>query len=113
MKKMILALTLAAAANCAFGQTKQDKDPKNVTGNQLPAIPHSPMVAKFNQIFKTNDNGSISPIYITQVGGVTMNPGVAFTPGVSMGGLDIASYKGHDLLVDTAKGVVILKGIYK
>jgi hypothetical protein len=113
MKKIILALALAATVNCAFSQAKTDKDSKEASFNQLPAIPRGPMVAKFDQIFKTNDNGSISPIYVVQVGGVTMSPGVSFTPGVSMGGVDIASYKGHDLLVDTAKGVIVLKGILK
>lgn len=110
MKKLFFALVLTVAVNSAFSQTKVNKNSSDSLTRQSIA-PRQPMIAQFDQIFKTNVDGSISPRYVVQVGGVTMSPGVAFGQGVSMGGVDIAAYKGHDLLVDTAKGVVILKGI--
>jgi hypothetical protein len=41
--------------------------------------------------FKRNPNGSWSPLVGITLNGVTMGPGVSFTPGVSFGGVDLAS----------------------
>lgn len=41
--------------------------------------------------FVRNPNGSWSPVRPVTLNGVTMGPGVQFVPGVSFGGVDLAS----------------------
>jgi len=41
--------------------------------------------------FVRNPNGSWSPVRPITLNGVTMGPGVQFMPGVSFGGVDLAS----------------------
>jgi hypothetical protein len=41
--------------------------------------------------FVRNPNGSWSPVRPITLNGITMGPGVAFTPGVSFGGVDLAT----------------------
>jgi hypothetical protein len=41
--------------------------------------------------FVRNPDGSWSPVAPVLIKGVTMGPGVAFRPGVSFGGVDLAS----------------------
>lgn len=41
--------------------------------------------------FVRNPNGSWSPVRPVTLNGVTMSPGVAFMPGVSFGGVDLAN----------------------
>jgi hypothetical protein len=41
--------------------------------------------------FVRNANGSWSPLVPVTIGGVTMGPGVAFTPGVMFSGVDLAA----------------------
>jgi hypothetical protein len=41
--------------------------------------------------FTRNPDGSWSPVKPVQLGGITMGPGVRFTPGVLFGGVDLAS----------------------
>jgi hypothetical protein len=41
--------------------------------------------------FARNPDGSWSPLVPVTIGAVTMGPGVRFTPGVSFGGIDLAS----------------------
>lgn len=70
------------------------------------------MRVSFNEVFQTNPDGSISPRSVVCVGGVTMSPGVAFTQGVSFGGLDLASLGGRDLEIEQEPGRIIIKGHY-
>jgi len=71
------------------------------------------MRVSFSEVFQDNGNGSYSPEYKVKIGGITMGPGVSFTPGVLFAGLDIASYVGHDLEVDQLAGrIVEIKSIY-
>ena len=109
MKKLLLSIALIMSASFAFCQTKTDS-PKTSVSN----VSNTAFRVKFDDLFISNPNGSVTPKYRTQVGGVTMGPGgVAFQSGVSMGGLDIAANKGHDMLIDTVKGIVIIRGIFK
>jgi hypothetical protein len=71
------------------------------------------MRVPYSQVFQINPNGSVSPRGQVQIGGVTMGgPGVSFTVGVTMGGIDIASKAGHDLEIELAGDVTIIKGVY-
>lgn len=67
----------------------------------------------FNQIFKDNGDGSLSPIRPTRVGGVTISPGVTFAPGVSFAGIDFTKYISHDLEANEEDGVLVIAGIYE
>ncbi|HWD88347.1 MAG TPA: hypothetical protein VG367_09490 [Mucilaginibacter sp.] len=109
MKKIISLVIIVFLAKIAFGQTKPDSNSKPSASSSQTAFR-----VKFEDVFTNNSNGSITPKYRTQIGGVIMGPGgVSFGQGVSMGGVDIALYKGHDLLIDTLKGVVIIRNIFK
>ena len=71
------------------------------------------MRISFSEVFQDNGNGSYIPEYKVKIGGITMGPGVSFTPGVSFSGFDIASYVGHDLEVERHEsGTVEIKSIY-
>jgi hypothetical protein len=41
--------------------------------------------------FSRNPNGSWSPVRVIHLNGITMGPGVAFSPGVYFGGVDLAT----------------------
>jgi hypothetical protein len=61
------------------------------TFSQQPAQ-GGPMVPLTCGDFQRNPNGSWSPLHPVTVNGVTMGgPGVAFTEGVSFGGVDLAA----------------------
>lgn len=109
MKKLFLAILFSLAISWGFAQTNKAQAKKDTLNlkNERPVIR-----AHFDQIFKENENGSFTPIYTTNVNGTIMTPGVSFSPGVSFGGLDLSTLKGHDLAIDTVKGVVIIKGHY-
>jgi uncharacterized membrane-anchored protein YitT (DUF2179 family) len=116
MKKVFLILSLSIVTSLTFGQSKKinKAQPKDSTKSALAAKPlNTTFRVRYDQVFKINENGSVSPLWPVQIGGVTMGRGVAFTQGVSMGGIDIASYKGHDLLIDTLKGIVIIRNIFQ
>ena len=66
----------------------------------------------FWDIFKENQNGSISPISTIRVGGVTLSSGVSFTKGVTFGGINFFNYYGMDLEVEEENGIKIIKGIH-
>ena len=70
------------------------------------------MRVRFEEIFKENPNGSISPKTTIRIGGVTLSPGVSFSKGVSFGGVDFFDYYGMDLEVDQEKTIIIVKGFY-
>jgi len=109
MKKLLLATLFSFAVSLGFAQTNDIQAKKDTL--QL-KNERSIIRARFDQIFKENENGSFTPIYTTNVNGTIMTPGVSFSPGVSFGGLDLSTLKGHDLAIDTVKGVVIIKGHY-
>lgn len=46
---------------------------------------------EFLQCFRRNLDGSWSVIRPINIGGVAMGPGVSFTRGVSMGGMEVAA----------------------
>lgn len=107
MKKIVLTSLVALIGYLGYGQSKIDSAQKATQQSK------TAFRVSFETVFKTNTDGSISPKYQTQVGGVIMGPGVAMNNGVSMGGFDVQMYRGHDLSIDTLKGVVIIRGVYR
>lgn len=70
------------------------------------------MRVSFDEVFRSNPNGSFTLKVLVIIGGVSMGPGVAFTPGVSFFGIDITQYAGHDLDVEKLPdGSIEIKGI--
>ena len=71
------------------------------------------MRVSFDEVFQTNQDGSISPKATVKIGGTTMNPGVSFRPGVSFSGVDLAQYAGKDLEVEQQPdGTIVVESVY-
>lgn len=79
----------------------------------IPGIPIAVKRVRFDSVFRILPNGTITPLTMIQIGGVTMGPGTAFTQDVSFGGVTLAKYAGHDLQVEEKEERMVLKGIYK
>lgn len=67
---------------------------------------------KFNDIFKENEDGTLSPIRQIRIGGVSFGPNVAFGPNAAFASINFHTYKGHDLEIDEEDGVLVIQGIY-
>ncbi|MBI4078808.1 MAG: hypothetical protein HY429_00745 [Candidatus Levybacteria bacterium] len=66
----------------------------------------------FESIFQVNPNGTIEPKQTTRIGGVTITPGITFSKGVGVGGIDLTQFIDHDLEITTDNGVIVITGIY-
>lgn len=66
----------------------------------------------FNAVFLRSPDGSLEPRQRIRVGGVEFGPGVRFTRGVALGGVDFTLFVGRDLEVETDRDVLVVKGIY-
>lgn len=66
----------------------------------------------FDSIFIQHSDGRIEPRQTIRIGGVTVGPGVYFSPGVALGGIDLTQFIGHDLEIATDNGMVVITGIY-
>ncbi len=108
MKTLILTTLFVVWVNCVFCQTKS-----KTTDTAKDTIARTtPFRVSYDQIFRRNTDGSFSPMHPVQINGEVMGSGVAFIRGTFFGGVDVGSYSGHDLLIDTIKGVVIIRKIY-
>ena len=68
----------------------------------------------FSDIFRVNQDGSVSPRLPVYINGITMSPGISFGLGISFGGFDIASLRNKDLEVERRPdGIMIIKGYFK
>lgn len=110
MKKLILLACFAIAANCAFGQKKTKT---NDTVNNAPVLSTTAFRVSFDKVFQRNSDGSFSALKTVQVNGDIIGSGLKFTRGTRFGGMDVATYEGHDLLIDTVKNVVYLRDVVK
>ena len=109
MKKFILIIALAIAADCAFGQTtKKAID----TAKNDPVPSSTARRVTFDQVFKRNFDGSFSAIRPVQINGENLNSDIPFTRGKTFGGVDLAGYAEHDLLIDTSGRMIIIRKIY-
>lgn len=66
----------------------------------------------FNEIFKENVDGSISPIKRIRVGGIILGPEVTMGAGVAFGGVDFFQFKGHMIEADQDGEILVVKAIY-
>ena len=67
----------------------------------------------FNQIFKENLDGSLTPIKTVQINGLTFGPDISFQKGVASGGIDFHLYKNRDVAAKEENGVLNIVGFFK
>lgn len=65
----------------------------------------------FDAVFN-NIDGQLEPRQRIRVGGVTFGPGVRFSKGVALGGIDFTQFIDRDLEVETDEDLLVVKGIY-
>ena len=107
MKKMILTIALTMVACVAFCQQRQDNTID--TTNKKAVTSTTAFRMHYDDLFKRNADDSVSPVQTIQINGEMLNSGVKIVSGETYGGINISAYAGHDMLVDTAKGVVIIR----
>ena len=66
----------------------------------------------FDELFRRNAEGMISPRLPVQIGGVTVGPGGASDEGASFGGVDLAQFLGKDLDVEIQDNIHVIKGTF-
>jgi hypothetical protein len=110
MKRIILSIILTISTILAFGQSKaKTKD----TAANIPTITNTAFKVRYDYVFKRNSDGTYSALYPVQVNGDIIGSGIPFAQGTPFGGVDVAAHAGHDLLIDTVKGVIIIRKFLK
>lgn len=72
------------------------------------------MRRNFFDIFKKNEDGSLTPKKTIKIGGVVLGANsIKFSKGVIFAGLNIFDYYGRDLEVEQENGIIIIKGFYE
>jgi len=109
MKTILLAIVLCLCATVVFGQskTKTIDTVKNTTASKTAFKMH------YDDLFRHNADGTISPKQILQINGEMVNTDTKIAAGTKYGGVDLSAYTGHDMLVDTLRGVVIIRQVIK
>jgi hypothetical protein len=110
MKKLILLLALAAFANCALCQAKTKKP---VTRQDTSVDTTTAFKMRYDDLFTRNSDNTISPVRQLMINGEMVPTSTKIAGGVTYGGVDLSAYAGHDMLVDTARGLVIIRKFLK
>lgn len=72
------------------------------------------MRKKFFDVFKENEDGSLTPKETIKIGGVMLGANsIRFSKGVVFAGLNIFDHYGKDLEVEQENGIIIIKGFYE
>jgi hypothetical protein len=104
-----MAMIFSLFAAVVAGQSKKKmKDTIKTTG----AV-SSPFRMHYDDLFRKNADGSTSPVQPLMINGEMVPTSTKLINGVKYGGLDLLRNSGHDLLVDTLRGVVIVRKILK
>lgn len=67
----------------------------------------------FNDIFRENPDGSLTPKRTIRLGAATFGSSVTFGQGVSFGGVNIFQFKGADIAGEEEGGILVIKGFYQ
>lgn len=68
---------------------------------------------KFNEIFKTNEDGTITPIVDIYINGIQLGKNsIAFGPTTTFGGIDFFMYKDKDIVIDKEGNLYKIKGFF-
>ena len=68
---------------------------------------------KFLDVFKENNDGSLTPKKQIHVNGITFGPGTTFQKGVAFGGIDFHLYKYWDIAGNEDNGVLTINGFFQ
>ncbi|MFI5160037.1 MAG: hypothetical protein ACHQHN_02115 [Sphingobacteriales bacterium] len=109
MKNIFLATVLCLFAITTFGQSKR----KTMDTVKSGPVTSTAFKMHYDDIFKHNVDGTISPKQILQINGEMVNTDTKIAAGAKYGGLDLAGDTGHDILVDTLRGVIIIRQVIK
>ncbi|MGZ3890588.1 MAG: hypothetical protein ACXVIY_05435 [Mucilaginibacter sp.] len=110
MKRLTLALICILFAIVAAGQSKKKTTD---TAKNTPAPSTTSFRMLFDDIFKRNADNTVSPRLPLEINGEMVGTSTKIVGGAKYGGIDISYYTGHDALVDTLKGVVIIRQFLK
>ena len=67
---------------------------------------------KFEEVFKKNSDGSLTPKRTIHVNGITFGYGITFNKGVAFGGIDFFNFENKDIEADEINGVININGFY-
>ena len=111
MKNLLLIPALLLCLHAATAQSKKDK--RIDTNANKPTATSSMFRMHYADLFRQNADGTWSPKQPLMINGEMVGTDTKIARGVRYGGIDLLSSFGHDMLVDTAKGVVIIRQVVK
>ena len=114
MRKLAFVILSVFIAAHALAQTPPAKTKKKRDTVKTADKPEHPLlIVKFYSVFKQDVNGDIIALFPVKINYYTINKGGSFPENGSIGGVRLDDIKGHDLMVDTVKGTIIYKGVFK
>ncbi|HVS94456.1 MAG TPA: hypothetical protein VHE59_20600 [Mucilaginibacter sp.] len=108
--KTLITVMLGICSLAALGQTKSKA---TTAANDTTSTPSTAFRMHFDDLFRHNADNSISPMLPLEIHGEMVNTATKIANGVKYGGIEIMRYTGHDALVDTMRGVVIVHKFLK
>ena len=112
MKRPILIFFLLLLALGAFSQSKT-KTKTVDTSERIPTPVSTAFRMHYDDLFGHNADGSVSPKQPIIINGEMIPTSTKITNGVKYGGVVIADYLDHDMMVDTVRSVVIIREFLK
>ena len=67
---------------------------------------------RFDEVFQTNTDGSLTPRRPIHVNGVTFGYGVTFNRGVAFGGVDFFNFLNQDIEAEESNDTLDIRGFY-
>lgn len=112
MKILLFILALFLSIQAASAQSKKDK---RIDTTQDKPTPSSPTMFRMHyaDLFRQNVDATWSPKQPLMINGEMVGTDVKLVRGARYGGLDLLGDFGHDAMVDTARGVVIIRQFVK
>lgn len=111
MKTLVLILMSLFLAISTSPQSKKDK--RADTSLYRPASTTTMFRMHYDDMFKQNTDATWSPKLPLMINGEMVGTNVKIARGVTYGGMDLLGNFGHDAMVDTARGVVIIRRFVK
>jgi hypothetical protein len=68
---------------------------------------------KFDEVFKENSDGSLTPVRSIQVHQTVFGPSASFRKGVAFGGINFHLYKNRDIAAEEKNGTLKIVGFFK
>lgn len=97
-----------------FKSTGDKKYVTKVKGEDLERVLYPrPIRVKYNQVFKINDDNTITPIIPVRVGGMAMGAGVSLGDEVFIGTINLFAFKNKDLQGYVDNGMFVITAFYE